>query len=83
MKKHVVDELKGAGMSGVEADHAFAEVTAAMRRLIERGERVRLPGIGTLVRRTRAETRRRNPQTGDSMTIASHDVVALRNPEKF
>jgi nucleoid DNA-binding protein len=83
MKKHIVDELKGAGMSGVEAEHAFNQVAEAMGRVVRRGDRVRIPGIGTLVRKTRAETRRRNPRTGEAMLIGSYDVVALRNPEKF
>lgn len=83
MKKHVVDELKSAGMSGVEAEFAFNQVAEAMGRIIRRGDRVRLPGIGTLYRKTRAETRRRNPRTGEPMTIGSYDVVGLRKPEKL
>ena len=83
MKKHIVEELRSAGMSGVEAEQAFDQVVDAMRSTLQRRERVRLPGIGTLVVRRRAETRRRNPRTGESMTIAAHDVVSLRNPEKF
>lgn len=83
MKKHIVDELKSVGMSGAEAEHAFNQVTEAMGRLVERGERVRLPGVGTLIRTTRAETRRRNPRTGETITIGQRDVVALRNPRRF
>lgn len=83
MKKHVLEELKAAGMSGVEAEHAFDQVTTAMARLVERGERVRVPNVGTLTRTTRAETRRRNPRTGETIVIASRDVVTLRNGRKF
>lgn len=83
MKKHVIDELKSAGMSGAEAERAFEEASAAMARLVRRGVRVRIPGVGTLVRKTRAETRRRNPRTGEPITIAAHDIVTLRKPEKF
>lgn len=83
MKKTVVDELKSAGMSGVEAEHAFDQVTKAMARLVERGERVRVPDVGTLTRTTRAETSRRNPRTGEKLIIASRDVVTLRNGRRF
>lgn len=83
MKKAVLDELKSAGLSGVEAAHAFDQVTQAMARLVERGERVRVPNVGTLTRATRAETRRRNPQSGETITIAARDVVVLRNGRKF
>lgn len=83
MKKHIVEELKSVGMPAVEAEHAFNQVTEAMARVVKRGERVRIPGIGTLVVRRRAETRRRNPRTGETITIAARDVVTLRNPEKF
>lgn len=83
MKKTIINELTAGGMSGAEADHAFREVVGAMVRVVRRGDRLRLPGIGTIVRTTRAETRRRLPGTDETITIASRDVVALRNPEKF
>lgn len=83
MKKHIINELKSAGMSGAEAEQAFNEVTGAMVRLIRRGERVRIPGIGTLSKRTRMETVKRNPRTGEKMTIVACDVVSLRKAERF
>lgn len=83
MKNHVVSELKSAGMSGIEAEHAFNEVTDAMARVVKRGDRVRIPGIGILAKRRRKETVRRNPRTGEPMTIAPYDVVAIRKPERF
>jgi DNA-binding protein HU-beta len=83
MKKHVVEELENHGLSRREAAAAFDMVGRAISNVVKRGDRVRLPGIGTLVVRHRAETRRRNPRTGEPMTIGGYDVVALRNPEKF
>jgi nucleoid DNA-binding protein len=83
MKKHVVDELKSFGIAGSEAEQQFERVSEAMANLVKRGVRVRIPGIGTLVRKSRAETRRRNPRTGEGMTIGAYDVVSLRNPAKF
>ena len=83
MKNHVVNELKSAGLSGVEAEHAFNQVTEAMARVVKRGDRVRIPGIGILTKRARAATQKRNPRTGEAMTIAAHEVVAIRKPEKF
>jgi nucleoid DNA-binding protein len=83
MKKHVIEELRGQGLTGAEAERQFETVVDAIRQVLARGERVRMPGVGTLVVRPRAETRRRNPRTGEPMTIAGYQVVALRNPEKF
>lgn len=83
MKKHVVEELKSAGMSGVEAEHAFNEVVDAMGKIVKRGDRVRIPGIGTLVKKRRNETIKRNPRTGERMTVSAYDVVSLRKPERF
>lgn len=83
MKTHVVDELKSAGMSGQEAEHAFDQVSKAMARVLERGARVKLDGIGLLYRKTTAETRRRNPRTGESIVISPYERVALRNPRRF
>lgn len=83
MKKAVLEELKAAGMAGAEAEKAFDYFCDAATRLLERGERVRLPNIGTLARVKRAETRRRNPRTGEIDTIAARETVALRNPRRF
>lgn len=83
MKKHIISEMRSAGMSAADAEVGFDNALTAMQVLIERGERVRLPGIGTLARVTRAETRRRNPQTGESITVGVRDVVSLRNARKF
>lgn len=83
MKKHVVNELVNHGLQRREAEAAFDMVCRAMFNVIRRGERVRVPGIGTLYRTTRAATRRRNPRSGELMVISGYDVVALRNPEKL
>jgi DNA-binding protein HU-beta len=83
VKNHIVDELKSAGMSGAEAEHAFSEVAGAMARVVKRGDRVRIPGIGILAKKRRNATVRRNPRTGESMSIGAYDVVAIRKPERF
>jgi len=83
MKTHVVDELRSKGLSAAEAERQFNQVADAMATVIERGNRVRIPNVGTLARKSRAETKRRNPRTGESITIAAHDVVAIRSPRKF
>ncbi len=83
MKKVILDELKAAGMSGAEAEHAFREVSTAIARAVRRGDRVRLPQVGTLVRTTRAATRRKSLVSDELISIGERDVVALRNPEKF
>lgn len=83
MKTHVLNEMKAAGMPAAEVEQAFEAVTQAMGRVIERGDRVRIPNIGTLVRKTRAATNKRNPRTGEAIAIAERDQVALRNPRRF
>jgi DNA-binding protein HU-beta len=83
MKNHVVNELRSAGLSGVEAEHAFNQVVDAMARVVKRGDRVRIPGVGILAKKRRQERVRRNPRTGEPMTIGPYDVVTIRNPERF
>lgn len=83
MKKAIVDELMTADRSRSQAEEVWKGVCGAVERLVARGERVRIPDVGTLQKATRAETRRRNPRTGETITIASRDVVTLRNARRF
>lgn len=83
MKNHIVDELKSAGLSGVEAEVAFNQVADAMARVVKRGDRVRIPGIGILAKKRRNATIKRNPRTGESMSIAEYDIVTIRKAERF
>ena len=83
MKKHVLEELKSVGLSGAEAEKQFKDVTDAIVRVLKRGDRVRLPGVGTLAIATRAATRRRNPQNGEMIVLGERRMVSLRKPEKY
>lgn len=83
MKKHVVEELRRLGLTTSAAEFSFRYTCAAIEAVLAAGKPVKLPGVGTLMRRHRAETKRRNPQSGEAITIGGHDVVALRNARKF
>lgn len=78
-KRNVVDELAGKhGLERSEASRAFDNVTAAIGGVLERGERVRLPGVGTLVRETRAPRTYRNPRTGAPVAKPAKVVTKLK-----
>lgn len=83
MRKAVIDELRNRGMTIAQAKAAFETVETVIGDLLERGERVRLDRVGTLVRKHRAESRKRNPRTGEPITVAGYDVVALRKARRF
>lgn len=78
-KGKIVDELAGKhGLERAEAGRAFDNVTAAIGDVLARGDRVRLPGIGTLVRETRAGRTYRNPRTGAPVEKPAKVVTKLK-----
>ncbi|HXT51580.1 MAG TPA: alpha/beta hydrolase [Thermoanaerobaculia bacterium] len=60
-----------AGISRPQAEAIVAALGEAVAQALGRGERVQLPGLGTLSRVTSAARLGRNPRTGESLAIAA------------
>ena len=60
-----------AGLSKKDAEKALKAFTDAVTEELKKGEKVQIVGFGTFEVSERAAREGRNPQTGESMTIAA------------
>ena len=67
-----------SNVTKVLAEKALNTVLANMTGAMEKGDRVTLSGFGSFRVVSRAEKKGRNPQTGQSMVIPTHNVVKFR-----
>ena len=65
-----------AGLSKKDAEKALKAFTDVVTEELKKGEKVQLVGFGTFEVSERAAREGRNPQTGETMTIA-----ASKNPK--
>ena len=74
-KKQLVDRVaKKVGLTKRTAESAVNAVFGNIREAMSKGDKVIVTGFGTFKVRKRASRTGRNPQTGSSMTIASHKL---------
>jgi DNA-binding protein HU-beta len=83
-KTELVDKIaEDTGLRKSEAERALRSVLDAITDAVAAGEKVTLPGFGTFERRQRAARQGRNPQTGDTIRIASSKVPAFKAGASF
>lgn len=66
------------GFSKKEAADLVELVFETMKETLGRGERVKISGFGNFVLRDKRERQGRNPQTGETITIASRRVLNFK-----
>jgi integration host factor subunit alpha len=69
---------KIGGFSKKEAADLVELVFETMKETLGRGERVKISGFGNFVLRDKRERQGRNPQTGETITIASRRVLNFK-----
>lgn len=67
-----------AGLTQVASEKAITGFIDAVKDVLKSGESLTLPGFGTFTVVERAARKGRNPQTGDSLTIAARKVVKFK-----
>ena len=67
----------------VAADRAVSAVFAAIGDALARDETVAIAGFGTFSTRSRPARQGRNPQTGESITIAASRAPAFKAGKKL
>lgn len=83
MKKLVIEEMKRRGVaSQAEASRAIDAVFAAVDGVLQQGSNVSIPGFGTFRREVRDTRTRRNPRTGEAVTVLGGPVTKFREPRK-
>lgn len=72
-----------ANISKRAAGDAVDAFLAAVRRAVQCGERVSLPGFGTFERRLRAPRLARNPRSGETVRVPAALVPVFRPAPAF
>ena len=67
-----------ASLSKATADSVVNAVFSAITDTLARGESVAIAGFGTFTTRARAARQGRNPQNGESITIAASTVPGFK-----
>jgi DNA-binding protein HU-beta len=66
------------GLDVRAADAALGAAVSAITAALAAGDKVAIPGFGTFETRARAERSGRNPQTGETMTIAASTAPVFK-----
>ena len=72
-----------ADLTNAQADKAIEAVITSITNAVANGDKVSLPGFGTFEARQRNARTGRNPQTGESMTIAASTAPAFKAGAAF
>jgi len=76
----VAKEMDGVTKKDVEQMLGLA--LASITRRTGKGEKIIIKGFGTFQMVRRKQKKGRNPQTGEDLTIAAHDVLVLKGGGK-
>jgi len=53
-------------------------VFSIIKKTLETGEKIKIAGFGNFVVKQKADRRGRNPQTGDTITIAARRILTFK-----
>lgn len=84
-KAELIDQLAAkAGVSKTDADGVLKALEEVVTNEVAgRGEKITLPGFLSFERTHRAARQGRNPQTGESMTIAASNAIKVSAGSKL
>jgi DNA-binding protein HU-beta len=78
-KAELIDAIAdSADLTKADAGRALDGVIDAITAALKKGETVSLVGFGSFAVKERAERQGRNPQTGDSITIAAAKIPSFK-----
>lgn len=78
-KAELIDAIAdSADLTKADAGRALDGMIDAITAALKKGETVSLVGFGSFAVKERAERQGRNPQTGDSITIAAAKIPAFK-----
>ena len=72
-----------AGTSKASANRMLDALTDEITKLLAKGDKITLPGLGTFSVAKRARRKGRNPQTGEAITIPGSKVPKFRPAAKL
>ena len=78
-KAELINEIANhSGLTKVDAGRALDALVQTIESTLKSGDSIALVGFGTFEVKERAERIGRNPQTGESITIASANVPSFK-----
>ena len=78
-KADIVEKIQaGTGMTRNESAEMMEEVFSIMKSTLEQGENLKISGLGSFVVKQKHDRRGRNPQTGETITIAARRIVTFK-----
>lgn len=72
-----------AGMSKEEAARVLEWILGLLKTTLQRGESIMIANFGKFTDRQKHARPRRNPQTGETLTISAHRVVTFHASHLF
>ncbi len=68
----------GMGLTKKESADLVEAVFSVMKSTLESGENLKISGFGHFVVKQKADRRGRNPQTGETLTIAARRILTFK-----
>ena len=78
-KADIAEKIQvGIGLTKKESAELMEAVFSIMKTTLEAGENLKISGFGNFVVKKKADRRGRNPQTGETITIAARQVLTFK-----
>jgi integration host factor subunit alpha len=78
-KADIVERIhQKIGFSKKESAEMVETVFSIIKNTLETGEKIKIAGFGNFVVKQKADRRGRNPQTGDTITIAARRILTFK-----
>lgn len=78
-KADIVERIhQKIGFSKKESSEMVESVFSILKNTLESGEKIKIAGFGNFVVKQKADRRGRNPQTGDTITIAARRILTFK-----
>jgi len=68
----------GTGLTRKESVEMMETVFSIMKTTLEQGEQIKISGFGSFVLKQKNDRKGRNPQTGETITIAARRIVTFK-----
>lgn len=85
MKKQelIKQTATNAMKSQTDTNDVLDALCGVIKRAVDSGEEVNLPGLGRFVPKTRSERKGHNPATGESLIIPATNTVVFKPAKEF
>jgi integration host factor subunit alpha len=78
-KADIVERIhQKIGFSKKESAEMVETVFSIIKGTLETGEKIKIAGFGNFVVKQKSDRRGRNPQTGDTITIAARRILTFK-----